>query len=328
VFISRHAANDARELELVPDDRINVVAPATDYELLGLDITARPPNGAEELGDRPFLLCLGTDFLHKNRLFAIRMLEALAAQGSFDGGLVFAGPKVSAGSSASEEAAYLRDRPGLSTKVLDVGPVDEAGKRWLLEHAAAVVYPSTYEGFGLTPFEAANAGTPCLFAWHTSLAEILPRYAALLVPWDAHESAQSVTPVLRPGAARDDLVRSIRMAGARFTSASSARALAAVYAAALRSPGAGRSLLGGAELNQLRRERDRLQRELDLIYEDPLNRGLAGRYAVLPPELRRPVLAVATRPVLRQTAIGLYRAGHLLRRTVRGLGDSRNGETE
>jgi glycosyltransferase involved in cell wall biosynthesis/GT2 family glycosyltransferase len=315
VFISRHGADDARELALVPEERINVVPPAVDHSLLGLQFAASPPPGTERIRDRPFLLCLGTDFLHKNRVFAIRLLKALRERGEFDGMLVFAGPKVAGGSSGEEEAEYLRRVPELADSVIDVGPVDEGGKAWLLGQARAVVYPSTYEGFGLTPFEAAEAGTPCLFAAHTSLAEILPESAALLVPWDEVQSARRVGPVLASGAARDDLVRSIRMAGARFTSLNLARGLTAVYAKAVRSPNEG-GLAPSAELDHLRAERERLESELGAIYNDPLNRGLVGPYAVLPLELRRPVLAVATRPVLRKTATALYRAGYVLRRSV------------
>jgi GT2 family glycosyltransferase len=311
VFISRHGADDARELSLVPEERINVVPPAVDHSVLGLDVARMAPVGADAIGDQPLLLCLGTDFMHKNRLFAIRLVEALSDQGQFNGMLVFAGPKVAGGSSHEEEAAYLRGKPELARRVIDVGPVDEGAKWWLLERAAAVVYPSTYEGFGLTPFEAADAGTPCLFAAHTSLAEILPESDALLVPWNAGESARRAAPVLTPGAARDQLVQSVRMAGARFTSLSVARALTAVYAKAVRSPNQG-GLSPGAELEYLRAERDRLEAELNAIYDDPLNRGLVGPHAVLPLELRRPVLAVATRPVLRKTATVLYRAGYAL----------------
>jgi GT2 family glycosyltransferase len=313
VFISRHGADDARELALVDEDRINVVYPAVDHTLLEIEVAPAAPTGIEPVGDQPFLLCLGTDFLHKNRVFAIRLLQALREQGGFNGMLVFAGPKVAGGSSRDEEAAYLERAPDLASRVIDVGPVDEGGKRWLLERASAVVYPSTYEGFGLTPFEAADVGTPCLFAAHTSLAEILPESDALLVQWDEHESARRVAPVLVGGQARDELVQSVRMAGARFTGLSVARALSAVYAKAVRSPNEG-SVAPSAELEHLRAQRERLRIELSAIYDDPLNRGLVGPYAVLPLELRRPVLAVATRPVLRKTATALYRAGYALRR--------------
>ena len=42
VFISRHGADDARELSLVPEERINVVPPAVDHPL-GLEIAPAAP---------------------------------------------------------------------------------------------------------------------------------------------------------------------------------------------------------------------------------------------------------------------------------------------
>jgi len=319
VFISRHGAQDARSLELVPEDRINVVFPATDHARLGVEVAPRAPRGSERAAQRPFLLCLGTDFLHKNRLFAIRLLEALIEAVDFGGNLVLAGPTVAAGSSAGEEAAYLLSRPALAARVVDLGTVDEPGKRWLFARAAAVVYSTTYEGFGLTPFEAAEVGTPCLFARHTSLAEILPASAALLIPWDPRESARRVSPVLADGAPRAQLVRSISIAAARFTSRAHAGLLRGVYDKALRSPVATGLAL---EVTRLRTELEALRGELGMIYNDPLTRGLVGRDAILPAEMRRPVLAVATRPALRKATMALYRVGYALGHP------SRNGADE
>lgn len=311
VFISRHAAEDARTLGLVSNERINVVAPSTE-QTIGREEIANAPSAAPRVADRPFLLCLGTDFVHKNRVFALRLLEALGEEGLFDGRLVFAGPKVAAGSSAGEEASYLLARPDLAESVLDVGVVDEGAKSWLLEKAAAVLYPTTYEGFGLTPFEAADAGTPCLFAAHTSLAEVLPERVALLVPWDPRESARRVAPVLVPGEAREEHVRSIRIAGARFTTSSSARALAGVYAKALRS--------ARTQLISLATLADQLQhgtpRSTPATYDDPLALGSKGASVVVPAELRRPLLAITGKPLLRRTTIALYRAGYALRHSA------------
>lgn len=311
VFISYDSATDARRLGLVHPDRINVVSPATDLPSLGFDDSVRPPDYAAQLTSRPFLLCLGTDFLHKNRIFAMRLLEALGEQG-FDGTLLFAGPKVAAGSSGEEEAEYLSSHPELRARVRDIGEVQEPVKRWLLGHAAAVVYPTTSEGFGLTPFEAADAGTPCLFASHTSLAEILPSSAALLVPWDPEESARRAIRVLRAGEERERHVRTIRVAGSRFTSAKNAQGLADVYTKALRSPATASTGTGDGQPGRERAEAESLRRELSVIYDDPLNRGLVGPEAVLPPELRRAVLAVSTRPLMRKSALALYRAGYAM----------------
>ncbi len=228
--------------------------------------------------------------------------------------LAFAGPRVSRGSSGGEEAEYLAARPALAARVLDFAAVAEAEKLWLLAEAAAVVYPTTYEGFGLVPFEAARVGTPCLFAWHTSLADYMPESLALIVPWDPHATADRVASALVGGEQRDRLVSGVRMAGARLTAATNARRHAEVYAQALSRPAAVAAHL----LLELELERRDLEREFDEIYNDPLNRGLAGRYAVLPPELRRPVLAVATRPALRGAATGTYRFLRFIRHPFGG----------
>jgi hypothetical protein len=312
VFSSRHAAQDALELGLVDHDQVALAPPPTGGNARGLLTDAAPPSGAERLQGRPFLLCLGADFRHKNRIFAYRLLEALIEQGLFDGVLALAGPTAASGSSEGEEAAHLIAHPDVAERVIEFGAVDEAGKRWLLERTAAVLYPTTYEGFGLIPFEAAEAGAPCIFAAHTSLAEILPARAALLVPWDPATSAQKVAPVLTPGQARDELVRMIRLSGARFTSRATAQGLLAAYQKAILAPPRGGG--AGVDAKRLKAEVIELRELVAEVYDDPLNRALAGRYAILDPELRRPVLAIANRRPLRNTALALYRVAHALRR--------------
>ena len=313
VFVSRQAADDALTLGLLSEQRINVVTPEAEQPGSRFAAEARAPDGVEALAGRPFILYLGTDLLHENRLFALRLLAALVEEQAFDGVLVLAGRRLATGSSAAEEASYLLSRTALADRVVDLGAVDEAGQRWLMDAAAAVVYPTTYEGFGLTPFEAAQAGTPCLFAPVTSLADILPESAALLVPWDPRESARRAAPVLVAGAARDQLVHAIATAGARFTSVGYARGLEDVYAKAVRSPATDMLWI---EVADAQRKLEAARGEvagLRAITDDPLNRGLVGPDAVLPPELRRPALAVATRPPLRRAALALYRVAYAVR---------------
>jgi glycosyltransferase involved in cell wall biosynthesis len=52
--------------------------------------------------------------------------------------------------------------PRLPRNVVMAGYVDEAGKDWLLDHCLALLYPSSYEGFGLPVAEAAVRGVPVL----------------------------------------------------------------------------------------------------------------------------------------------------------------------
>jgi hypothetical protein len=315
VFLSPHGAADALALGLVEEQRSAVIPLAV---APGPGGAPDRPGEASPLSDRPYLLCLGTDFAHKNRRFALRLLEALLAADRFDGTLVFAGPHVAAGSSADEEAAYLAGRPRLAERVIDLGAVGDPQKQRLLEGAAAVVYPTTFEGFGLIPFEAARAGVPPLFAWVTSLRDLFAEDLALLVPWDAEASARVVAPVLIPGEARDRQIQRVLEAAAPLTRSEHAHRHAELYARALAGPVSGvgrvgvRSLDLQAERQALRNELGLVRHELSEIYEDPIARGLAGRYAIVPEELQRAVLALAARPTLRDRAVALYRVAQRL----------------
>jgi glycosyltransferase involved in cell wall biosynthesis len=315
VFISQHVAQEGQALGLVDPERVTVIRPSTEPALAPERAAPTPPPAASEIGERPFLLVLGSDFRHKNRPFALALLEALVNDG-WDGMLVLAGIRVSAGSSAGEEAAFLAARPQLARRALEVGAVSEEEKRWLLERCAAVLYPTLSEGFGLIPFEAARAGVPCLFAAHTSLADQLPAELATLVPWSAPESAPRVARVLADAQVRGELISGIRRAGAELTSAAHAEAHVQVYSRAVSATSPPSAALADASL-RLQAELDAARAELSEIYDDPLNRGLAGRHAILPRELRAPVLAVASRPVLRAGAAWLYRVSHALNRRTR-----------
>src|SRR5205085_8072545 len=132
--------------------------------LTGAHLEPVAPSGVEALsrgGD--VILCLGTDFHHKNRIFALRMLGDLHRRAGWRGHLVFAGPTVAYGSSRADEARMLKREPRLADFVIDVGAVTETEKAWLLRRAQLVLYPTIYEGFGLVPFEAAEHGVACMW---------------------------------------------------------------------------------------------------------------------------------------------------------------------
>jgi glycosyltransferase involved in cell wall biosynthesis len=181
----------------------------------------------------PSCSVLGADYAHKNRPFAIELLDALRDLG-WQGRLVLAGTHVPRGSSRERERELLRGSPDLAGSVIDLGQVDELCRRWLYRHASALIYPTTYEGFGLLPFEASQSGLPCLFAAQASLAE-LAGDAATLIPWDAHASAAAVLPLLSDGPARDHHLSQLRALPIP-TADDVAQQLIAVYEQALSDP--------------------------------------------------------------------------------------------
>ena len=236
IFFSEHARQDALLEELVEPTATEVIYVGTDHSPALSRGHHRPEPALSTIPQDGFLLCLGTDFRHKNRVFALRMLDALQVHHDWGGLLVFAGPKVAVGSSDGDEAALLQIRPRVAEAVIDLGAVSEARKQWLLEQAELVVYPTLHEGFGLIPFEAAHAGTPCLFASQTSLAETLPPVLSRIVPWDPLETANQVMHLLSNRSERELLVEAVKATSQRFTWDATAAVLVRAYERTLHAP--------------------------------------------------------------------------------------------
>lgn len=122
------------------------------------------------LEQQPFLLVLGNDFEHKNRDFAVKVFVDVRERG-YEGRLVLAGSHLDRGSSYGHELSGAgRHRES----IIRMGAVSSAAKAWLLREAQVVLYPTSAEGFGLVPFEAAALGTPTAFVRFGPLCETLP----------------------------------------------------------------------------------------------------------------------------------------------------------
>ncbi|HEX6389091.1 MAG TPA: glycosyltransferase [Solirubrobacteraceae bacterium] len=315
LFVSEHARNDAIGEDLVVPERARVVHNGTDHRVSLPEAQEHPPPSVPR-DDRPFLLCLGTDFRHKNRLFALRLVEALRERHGWEGRLVLAGPRVVYGSSSAEEATFRAARPTLDADVVDLPSLPDAQKAWLLRNCAAVVYPTTYEGFGLVPFEAAEAGRPCLFAPVTSLAEVLDEDAALLVPWDVDASADRVIDVLRDPAAAEAQVARVQASADRYRWDETGRALVRAYDHALARPAPvaarvlSESLVADARYWGLRADIGGAGMSL-----------VEPRRALLPADAQRGLAALARRRATRWAVVGPLRFLGRLGQSSRRNGD-------
>jgi glycosyltransferase involved in cell wall biosynthesis len=352
VVSSEHTRLELLSDGLVEDDRIRIVAPGLDHmnaehrpSGTGLQIQAPLAGLADfapaQAGHRDgFLLCLGTDFRHKNRLFALRMLAALRERHDWSGGLVLAGTHIPHGSSLADERDFVELHSSLEPLVRDLGAIGEHDKGRLMSSASAVLYPSVYEGFGLIPFEAALSGVPCAFASQSSLGDVLPREAASILPWDPQASAANLLELLGDDAARARHLELLRNAAASHTWAGAAKATAEAYREAALASAREAAVLSRDEL-----ERERELRELvaaqdalvaRLVFErkhtqgmyDELHTevgfglGLIGPKGALPEDLQRALLALSARPGLSRPLYGLAsRAFRLLRAIGRGARD-------
>ena len=307
VTLSQHTASDLRREDLVAPERLHVVPAGTDHVVRPAGGAAERPAGLDPLDGRPFLFCLGTDLRHKNRPFALDLLAALRQRG-WDGGLVLAGPHVDPGSSREQERTRLA-AGDLDGTVADLGPVGEAAKAWLYREAAAVVYPTTYEGFGFIPFEAAVAGTPSLFAARSSLTDALPEATAVLVPWDADASAERALALLSDPAATERQVAAIRAAAARLTWDGAAAALVDIYERTLAEPAPEAATLAWVAMQA---EEQRGQEEVRywqlFTTIGPAGHVLVGERGMLPEDGRRVLAGLLRRPVTRRPTLALLRA--------------------
>lgn len=316
VFISEHARDEALAEDLLDPARASVVHNGVDHTVTVAVAEPTAPRGAARLPEgAPAILCLGTDFRHKNRLFTLRLLEELRSRHDWPGYVVLVGPHVERGSSAPDEAEWLALHPAAAERVVELGAVSEAEKAWLYERCSLVLYPTVHEGFGLVPFEAADHGRACLWAAGTALAEVLPPAAAGIVAWDAAATADHVIALLADAGARERSIAEVRDAAETLTWDRAAEQLLDVYRQTCDAP--------AAPASAVERRQGYMQ---GLLSEDAMR--LIGPDGALPAELERPLLALATHPQISAPLFGAmrlgYRAGYVWRRRL-GLSPRRRG---
>jgi GT2 family glycosyltransferase len=225
-YLSGHSRDAGIAEGLLPAGKPNaVVYCGTEHSTIP-SATPTQPGGTEGLA-AGFLLCLGVSYQHKNRPFALKMLAELHALG-WAGSIVLAGAQPPFGSSLTEEAEFLVLHPELAEHVVTLGMVSEPEKAWLYANAGLVLYPTTSEGFGLIPFEAAHHGVACLSTRCGSLDEVLPPDVVTIDAFDVSAAAALARSLLDDSDAAQKVIDQLIERGADFTWARVADAVMSV----------------------------------------------------------------------------------------------------
>jgi glycosyltransferase involved in cell wall biosynthesis len=185
------------------------------------DLTAR-------IGSAPYVLALGALVPRKNLPRLVRVFGHLGSAHR-DLRLVLAGPD--GPDRAAIDAAVDGLTGALRERVIFAGAVAEGVRRTLLEGAAAVAYPSLYEGFGFPVLEAMSLGVPVVAAESGAIPEVAGDAAALVDPYDEDALAEELAKILDDERHRGDLVTRGRARAARFTWTETARGLRDAYRA-------------------------------------------------------------------------------------------------
>lgn len=243
VTISEDVRHELERLGLsVPAQRVRAIPLGTDHLSESAD-NQRRPDGVDWPGGSRFLLVVGTDLAHKNRDLAMGAWQRLRTRHP-DLKLVMVGPHAEVGSSIAAEHRLLS---GDDRGVRDLGPVGSSERNWLLANAAVVLYPTSAEGFGLVPFEAAALGTACVWVPFGPLREFLPDTAGTAVSWGVPDLARAAESLLTDSALAAQSVRSVREAGSHLTWDRTAKEMVLAYFDVLRQPPRNASLLAAAE---------------------------------------------------------------------------------
>jgi glycosyltransferase involved in cell wall biosynthesis len=171
--VSRYVAAEVVDVFGVAEDRVHAVHHGAPDRVAG-DATA----GQARAGGDRYVLSIATVEPRKDLPLLVRAFDRVAADDS-DVRLVLAGRD---GWGAAVDA--LSDAIGLAKhrdRIVRTGWIEPSASADLLAGAAVLAYPSIYEGFGLPPLEAMQAGVPVVAASAGAVPEIVGD-AALLVP--------------------------------------------------------------------------------------------------------------------------------------------------
>ncbi|HTW65142.1 MAG TPA: glycosyltransferase family 1 protein [Bryobacteraceae bacterium] len=221
VAVSMSTCRDVEELLGIPAKRIRVIYNAPDpiFRAPGAPLAAL---GGEESGypaeiqrvlDRyrihyPFLLYVGRTNPQKN---IPRLVEAFAVlRGEIqdhpvynDLRLLIIGDEISRYPALRH--AVIQSRVEDTVRFLGFVPIETL--RSFYQAAAAFVFPSLYEGFGLPPLEAMACGTPVVCSHVNSLPEVVGGAAEVVNPENVFDIARGIREVLLDRDRRRDMIQ-------------------------------------------------------------------------------------------------------------------------
>jgi glycosyltransferase involved in cell wall biosynthesis len=184
-------------------DLLSVIPEAegkTSVTLLGFDSFGAETAGRGTTTSRPYLLYVGERRLYKN--FA-GLLKAYASsprlQASFD-------IRCFGGGSPGDADRALITELGIAATSVHFDAGDDSALAARYRGAAAFVYPSLYEGFGIPPLEAMSTSCPVIASNTSSIPEICGDAAVYFDPKDPDSICDAIERVAFDTALRADLI--------------------------------------------------------------------------------------------------------------------------
>lgn len=203
--ISESTRRDLLERHGLPEDRVSVTH-------LGCDsLPEVGPDVRELIGDGAYLLYVGARSKYKN--FS-GLLEAYAASAWLRDNfrlVCFGG-----GPLTIKERSRIRELSIPEVSVVQLGGGDD----WLAtlyRNAAAFIYPSLYEGFGIPPLEAMSTGCAVICSQTSSIPEVVGDAGEFFDPRQVDSIRAAIERVLQSSGYRQTLIERGRVRHQQFT---------------------------------------------------------------------------------------------------------------
>ena len=222
---SEVVATDVRSMLGVEPDRVTVVAEGVDDRFRTPLPQAVIAAACDRFQLRPggYLVAVGEIGPRKNLGLLLDAMAGISRESR---------PLLALVGADGGAAAGLRERAlrlGVSEQVRWTGRVSDADLVALLQGARALVHPSHYEGFGLTPLEAMAAGTPVIASSAGSVPEVVGDAGLLLAPDDPAAWSEAIARLAGEDATAMDLAGRGAMRAEAFTWERAARETWHIY---------------------------------------------------------------------------------------------------
>lgn len=209
----------------VDESRIDVAHLGANLRFQPLKDRSRIDSVLAKHGLKPgYVLSIGTDYPHKNRIGLLRAFEMLREKFP-DLSLVFAGPRKYGRHQPEVDALFDKLRPA----VIEIENIPDEDIVALYNGAAVYVFPSLDEGFGLPVLEAFGCEVPVVCSNSTSLPEPAGDAALLVDATKPDELRDAISSVMTNDNLRSELIAKGRHRIRQFTWEKTARETVVSY---------------------------------------------------------------------------------------------------
>ena len=197
-----------KEFNVNIENRVRVIHEGVSESFFSPPVEPNPK--FKESIPKEYFLCAGKISPRKN---TIRVLEALTNPQLENANLVLVG-----GDGWDHEQVKQKVKElGLNYRVHFLGYVSDEELKYLYRHCLSFVYPSLFEGFGLTLLEAMACGSPVISSNTTSIPEVVGDAGLLVNPMNSEDIADAMIRISQDEKLRTQLIEKGRLRSEQMT---------------------------------------------------------------------------------------------------------------